>query len=339
MALPYDLLLQLNRTRETLEVHSFAAGNFCVAQPDAEFTIVLRNRTSQRVAFELYVDGKKVESKRIGPNRTSSMVGWPVDDHTCRAFVFSPPPTFDASMAGAPLELSSAGRAKAVPASSGNLNALGEVRAVIWPTYERSQVAVRKPFHSACHHRQMAVPEDKKAVALGVTTGAGTTLSDHRKALSKNKTDKSRGPLGTVTLRYCVPDALRLSPDASLKAVGEALVSKAASTASSSAASSSAASSSAASSSAASSSAASSSAACSSTSASTSSSAAAAPPRHPASLLQSAAAHAAAPPEGARRPKREAPSNEDAGPGIDDARPHASKGKAKRSAPEVIDLT
>ena len=314
MALPYDLLLQLNRTRETLEVHSFAAGNFCVAQPDAEFTIVLRNRTSQRVAFELYVDGKKVESKRIGPNRTSSMVGWPVDDHTCRAFVFSPPPTFDASMAGAPLELSSAGRAKAVPASSGNLNALGEVRAVIWPTYERSQVAVRKPFHSACHHRQMAVPEDKKAVALGVTTGAGTTLSDHRKALSKNKTDKSRGPLGTVTLRYCVPDALRLSPDASLKAVGEALVSKAASAASSSAA-------------------------CSSTSASASSSAAAPPPRRPASLLQSAAAHAAAPSEGARRPKREAPSNEDAGPGIDDARPHASKGKAKRSAPEVIDLT
>ena len=321
MALPYDLLLQLNRTRETLEVHSFAAGNFCVAQPDAEFTIVLRNRTSQRVAFELYVDGKKVESKRIGPNRTSSMVGWPVDDHTCRAFVFSPPPTFDASMAGAPLELSSAGRAKAVPASSGNLNALGEVRAVIWPTYERSQVAVRKPFHSACHHRQMAVPEDKKAVALGVTTGAGTTLSDHRKALSKNKTDKSRGPLGTVTLRYCVPDALRLSPDASLKAVGEALVSKAASIASSSAASSSATCSSAASSSAA------------------SSSAAAPPPRRPASLLQSAAAHAAAPSEGARRPKREAPSNEDAGPGIDDARPHASKGKAKRSAPEVIDLT
>ena len=309
MALPYDLLLQLNRTRETLEVHSFAAGNFCVAQPDAEFTIVLRNRTSQRVAFELYVDGKKVESKRIGPNRTSSMVGWPVDDHTCRAFVFSPPPTFDASMAGAPLELSSAGRAKAVPASSGNLNALGEVRAVIWPTYERSQVAVRKPFHSACHHRQMAVPEDKKAVALGVTTGAGTTLSDHRKALSKNKTDKSRGPLGTVTLRYCVPDALRLSPDASLKAVGEALVSKAASTASSSAAAS------------------------SSTSSST-----ATPPRRPASLLQSAA-HAAAPSEGARRPKREAPSNEDAGPGVDDARPHASKGKAKRSAPEVIDLT
>ena len=321
MALPYDLLLQLNRTRETLEVHSFAAGNFCVAQPDAEFTIVLRNRTSQRVAFELYVDGKKVESKRIGPNRTSSMVGWPVDDHTCRAFVFSPPPTFDASMAGAPLELSSAGRAKAVPASSGNLNALGEVRAVIWPTYERSQVAVRKPFHSACHHRQMAVPEDKKAVALGVTTGAGTTLSDHRKALSKNKTDKSRGPLGTVTLRYCVPDALRLSPDASLKAVGEALVSKAASIASSSAASSSATCSSAASSSAA------------------SSSAAAPPPRRPASLLQSAAAHAAAPSEGARRPKREAPSNEDAGPGVDDARPHASKGKAKRSAPEVIDLT
>ena len=319
MALPYDLLLQLNRTRETLEVHSFAAGNFCVAQPDAEFTIVLRNRTSQRVAFELYVDGKKVESKRIGPNRTSSMVGWPVDDHTCRAFVFSPPPTFDASMAGAPLELSSAGRAKAVPASSGNLNALGEVRAVIWPTYERSQVAVRKPFHSARHHRQMAVPEDKKAVALGVTTGAGTTLSDHRKALSKNKTDKSRGPLGTVTLRYCVPDALRLSPDASLKAVGEALVSKAASTASSSAASSSAA--------------------CSSTSASASSSAAAPPPRRPASLLQSAAAHAAAPSEDAGRPKREAPSNEDAGPGIDDARPHASKGKAKRSAPEVIDLT
>ena len=309
MALPYDLLLQLNRTRETLEVHSFAAGNFCVAQPDAEFTIVLRNRTSQRVAFELYVDGKKVESKRIGPNRTSSMVGWPVDDHTCRAFVFSPPPTFDASMAGAPLELSSAGRAKAVPASSGNLNALGEVRAVIWPTYERSQVAVRKPFHSACHHRQMAVPEDKKAVALGVTTGAGTTLSDHRKALSKNKTDKSRGPLGTVTLRYCVPDALRLSPDASLKAVGEALVSKAASTASSSAAAS------------------------SSTSSST-----ATPPRRPASLLQSAA-HAAAPSEGARRPKREAPSNEAAGPGVDDARPHASKGKAKRSAPEVIDLT
>eukprot|EP00964_Phaeocystis_antarctica_P054749 scaffold32214_cov61-Phaeocystis_antarctica.AAC.6 len=321
MALPYDLLLQLNRTRETLEVHSFAAGNFCVAQPDAEFTIVLRNRTSQRVAFELYVDGKKVESKRIGPNRTSSMVGWPVDDHTCRAFVFSPPPTFDASMAGAPLELSSAGRAKAVPASSGNLNALGEVRAVIWPTYERSQVAVRKPFHSACHHRQMAVPEDKKAVALGVTTGAGTTLSDHRKALSKNKTDKSRGPLGTVTLRYCVPDALRLSPDASLKAVGEALVSKAASIASSSAASSSATCSSAASSSAA------------------SSSAAAPPPRRPASLLQSAAAHAAAPSEGARRPKREAPSNEDADPGVDDARPHASKGKAKRSAPEVIDLT
>lgn len=310
MALPYDLLLQLNRTRETLEVHSFAAGNFCVAQPDAEFTIVLRNRTSQRVAFELYVDGKKVESKRIGPNRTSSMVGWPVDDHTCRAFVFSPPPTFDASsMHGAPLALSSACRTKAMPASSGNLNALGEVRAVIWPTYERSQVAVRKPFHSASHHRQMAVPEDKKAVALGVTTGAGTTLSDHRKALSKNKTDKSRGPLGTVTLRYCVPDALRLSPDASLKAVGEALVSKAASTASSSAAAS------------------------SSTSSST-----ATPPRRPASLLQSAA-HAAAPSEGARRPKREAPSNEDAGPGIDDARPHASKGKAKRSAPEVIDLT
>lgn len=312
MALPYDLLLQLNRTRETLEVHSFAAGNFCVAQPDAEFTIILRNRTSQRVAFELYVDGTKVESKRIGRNKTSSVVGWPVDDHTCRAFVFSPPPTFDASMHGAPLALSAS---LTVPASSGNLNALGEVRAVIWPTYERSQVAVRKPFHSARHHRQMAVPEDKKAVALGVTTGAGTTLSDHRKSLSKHKTDRSRGPLGTLTLRYCVPDALRLSPDASLKAVGEALVSKAAPTASSSAAAS------------------------SSTSSATSSFAAAPPHRRPASLLQSAAAHAAAPSECARRPKREAPSNEDAGPGVDDARPHASRGKAKRSSPEVIDLT
>ena len=98
MAQQWDLTVQLKRTGEILEVHSFAAGSFCVAQPNEEFAIIFHNQASQKVSFDLSVDGKKVGStKHTGPNKTFTTPGWRLDDHNCRAFVFSPPPTFDAS--------------------------------------------------------------------------------------------------------------------------------------------------------------------------------------------------------------------------------------------------
>ena len=215
----WDLTLQLIRTGKDLEVHSFAAGEFCVAQPNEEFKIILGNRTSTGAAFELFVDGKQVgANKHVRANRIYTVPGWRVDDHTCRAFVFSPPPTFDASASA-----SSHLKPAASSARTSSFDALGEVKAVVWPMMPRKTAPVRSQRGARPEHQQAAVPEDKKAVSLGVTTGAGSTARSVKK-ICTTKTDRSRGPLGTVKLRYCVPDALRLSPDPSLKAVGEALL-------------------------------------------------------------------------------------------------------------------
>ena len=70
---------------------------------------------------------------------------------------------------------------------------------------------------------QQAVPEGKKALALGVTVAAGSTVPVQWKA-SKFKSDRSGADLGKVELRYCVPEALRLSNDPALKAAAEALI-------------------------------------------------------------------------------------------------------------------
>ena len=303
MAQQWDLTVQLKRTGEILEVHSFAAGSFCVAQPNEEFAIIFHNQASQKVSFDLSVDGKKVGStKHTGPNKTFTTPGWRLDDHNCRAFVFSPPPTFDASQPrAAPAPSSSAHRklasSSAAPAASADaLNALGEIKAVVWPVKQRTQGAKLCSQHGKRpEHQQMAVPEDKKTMALGVTTGAGSTVSYKKSVSSEYKTDHSRGPLGTVTLRYCVPDALRLSPNPTLKAVGETLANKAAGAASSSAA--------------------------------------APPPRHAAVPQQPAAA----PNASVRQPKREAPKFCDVGSGVENAMPAAKA--VKRNEPEVIDLT
>ena len=109
-------------------------------------------------------------------------------------------------------------------ARTSSFDALGEVKAVVWPVKPCKTAPVRSQRGARPElHQQAAVPEDKKAVSLGVTTGAGSTARSVKK-ICTTKTDRSRGPLGTVKLRYCVPDALRLSPDPSLKAVGEALL-------------------------------------------------------------------------------------------------------------------
>ena len=82
---------------------------------------------------------------------------------------------------------------------------------------------VSRPPTGIRHVEQKAVPEGKKALALGVTVAGGATINEPFKGASW-KADKSRPPICKVELRYCVPDALKLSNDPALKAAAEALI-------------------------------------------------------------------------------------------------------------------
>ena len=125
-------------------------------------------------------------------------------------FVFAYPPTFEGSTS-APL-----------PGTSAALGALGSITATCYHVVPL-RGPVSRPPTGIRHVEQKAVPEGKKALALGVTVAGGATINEPFKGASY-KADKSRPPICKVELRYCVPDALKLSNDPALKAAADALI-------------------------------------------------------------------------------------------------------------------
>ena len=199
-----------------LRTHSLPPGKFVVAQPGSAFTIKLKNVWHDRICVQVKVDGQKTGSSSvIKPGHERSVNGFRMQGGTqVQQFVFAYPPTFEGSTSAAPL-----------PGSSAALGALGSITATAWPTKPKSQKARKKDSRgpSGAKPEQQAVPEGKKALALGVTVAAGSTVPAKWKA-STSTADTSGGDLGKVELRYCVPDALRLSNDPALKAAADALI-------------------------------------------------------------------------------------------------------------------
>jgi hypothetical protein len=202
-----------------LRSHSLPPGEFVVAQPGSAFTIKLKNVWHDRISVEVKVDGQWTGSnKQLKPGHERVVQGFRMQGgNQAQQFVFAYPPTFEGSTSAAPL-----------PGTSAALGALGSITATAWPTQPKSQKQIMKEARSGIGPsgvtpEQQAVPEGKKALALGVTVAAGSTVPTKWKA-SKHKSDKSGANLGKVELRYCVPDALKLSNDPALKAAADALI-------------------------------------------------------------------------------------------------------------------
>ena len=201
-----------------LRTHSLPPGEFIVAQPGSAFTIKLKNVWHDRICVELKVDGQGTGATQfLTPGFEKTIQGFRMQGgNHVQQFVFAYPPTFEGSASAAPL-----------PGSSAALGALGSITATAWPTKPKSQQQIMKEARSGgpkgAKPEQQAVPEGKKALALGVTVAAGSTVPVKWKP-SKFKSDRSGGDLGKVELRYCVPEALKLSNDPAIKAAAEALI-------------------------------------------------------------------------------------------------------------------
>ena len=194
-----------------LRQHTFAgAGTFVVAQPGKTFTVRVTTGSSETIATRLYIDGVDTGWK-TNVTKRHVFKGWQQPGgQSLRQFVFAAPPTVeDASM---------------LPAGAANqLDSLGEIKLIAWRTVPgdpKKQGKKRAPPKGVAHVQQ-AVPEGKKVLAVGVTTAAGAIMPHAPHPFSSRKRDKKGGPIATITLRYCVPDALALSPIDSLKKVGE----------------------------------------------------------------------------------------------------------------------
>ena len=198
-----------------LRTHSLPPGEFVVAQPGSAFTIKLKNVWHDRISVSVTVDGQWTGTNtQFNPGHEHVVHGFRMPGgNQAQQFVFAYPPTFEGSASAAPL-----------PGTAAALGALGSIKATAWPVKPKSLQQVMMDARSSgpkgAKPEQQAVPEGKKALALGVTVAAGSTVPVKWKA-SKFKSDRSGADLGKVELRYCVPEALRLSNDPALKAAAD----------------------------------------------------------------------------------------------------------------------
>ena len=195
-----------------LRTHALGPGNFVVAQPGVTFEVSLKNVGQLRTSVEVELDGSYVGQRFVMQTGNSKIVkGFRLPGGTqVQQFVFAYPPTFEGSTS-APL-----------PGTSAALGALGSITATCYHVVPL-RGPVSRPPTGIRHVEQKAVPEGKKALALGVTVAGGATINEPFKGASW-KADKSRPPICKVELRYCVPDALKLSNDPALKAAADALI-------------------------------------------------------------------------------------------------------------------
>ena len=196
-----------------LRTHALGPGNFVVAQPGVTFEVSLKNVGQLRTSVEVELDGSYIGQRFVMNTGNSKIVrGFRLPGGTqVQQFVFAYPPTFEGSTSAPPL-----------PGTSAALGALGSITATCYHVLPL-RGPVSRPPTGIRHVEQKAVPEGKKALALGVTVAGGATINEPFKGASW-KADKSRPPICKVELRYCVPDALKLSNDPALKAAAEALI-------------------------------------------------------------------------------------------------------------------
>lgn len=221
MAAAFGLDVISSRTGLPLELHTFPIGTFVVCEPGTPFTLALHNSSAHHSNVRILIDGSWTGSlMTVKAGDTRQLQGWSLDRHRKSEFVFMSPPTHDSDLDGESAQQAASSSA----ASAAQLSQLGTIRATFHPVKYMGRKGKPLTARAPLNHKQLSVPEGKKALSLGVTAGHGAQIIHKKRFSTGYHTDKSKPALGVAELRYCVPDALCLSADPALKAVGEALV-------------------------------------------------------------------------------------------------------------------